>query len=53
MAAETALPVPTDAYFELVRRFPLVHIRDGGHLEAAQRMIDGQPIRIREELGEQ
>lgn len=29
-----------DAYFELVKRFPLRHIRDEDHLEAAQVLID-------------
>ena len=53
MAAETALPMPTDAYFELVRRFPLVHIRDGGHLEAAQRMIDGLLVEELDEGGQE
>ncbi len=29
-----------DSYFKLVQQFPLTHIRDEHHLEAAQRMID-------------
>jgi HTH-type transcriptional regulator/antitoxin HigA len=29
-----------DTYFDLVRRFPLTHIRDDAHLDAAQEIID-------------
>lgn len=29
-----------DSYFDLVREFPLTHIRDDDHLEAASAMID-------------
>ena len=29
-----------DTYFQLVKQFPLVHIRDKGHLEAAFEVID-------------
>jgi HTH-type transcriptional regulator/antitoxin HigA len=29
-----------DTYFDLVRRFPLIHIRDDAHLDAAQEIID-------------
>jgi hypothetical protein len=29
-----------DTYFELVRQFPLTHLRDEQHLSAAQAMID-------------
>jgi HTH-type transcriptional regulator/antitoxin HigA len=29
-----------DAYFKLVKTFPLTHIRDDDHLEAAQEMLD-------------
>ncbi len=32
-------PMP-DTYFQLVKRFPLVHIRDDRQLAAAQEMID-------------
>jgi HTH-type transcriptional regulator/antitoxin HigA len=32
-------PMP-DSYFKLVRRFPLVHIRDDAHLDAAHQLID-------------
>ncbi|HWE40706.1 MAG TPA: helix-turn-helix domain-containing protein [Isosphaeraceae bacterium] len=40
MAAKTT-PRPMPAtYFRLVRRFPLTHIRDAEHLEAAQEVID-------------
>lgn len=40
MADETAVRVLPDTYFDLVRGFPLVHIRDRGHLDAAHGMID-------------
>ena len=30
----------SDTYFNFVRRFPLVHLRDDDHLRAAQEMID-------------
>jgi HTH-type transcriptional regulator / antitoxin HigA len=43
-AANRTLP---DTYFERVRRFPLTHIRDDAHLDAAQGVIDGL---LREEL---
>jgi HTH-type transcriptional regulator/antitoxin HigA len=36
-AANEALP---DTYFALVKRFPLTHIRDDDHLDAAQALID-------------
>jgi HTH-type transcriptional regulator/antitoxin HigA len=36
-AAAVTLP---DTYFELVKQFPLTHIRDDAHLEAAQEVID-------------
>jgi HTH-type transcriptional regulator/antitoxin HigA len=29
-----------ESYFALVKRFPLIHIRDGAHLAAAQETID-------------
>jgi HTH-type transcriptional regulator/antitoxin HigA len=29
-----------DSYYELVQRFPLTHIRDEAHLDAAQEVID-------------
>src|SRR5207253_1716321 len=32
-------PLP-DTYFDLVREFPLTHIRSDAHLDAAQAMID-------------
>jgi HTH-type transcriptional regulator/antitoxin HigA len=40
MAVKAADRTPTDAYFKLVRQFPLTHIRDEDHLDAAQEMID-------------
>jgi HTH-type transcriptional regulator/antitoxin HigA len=39
MADETA-PLPPDTYFDQVRRFPLTHIRDDDHLNAALGVID-------------
>jgi HTH-type transcriptional regulator/antitoxin HigA len=32
--------MPPDTYFQLVRQFPLIHIRDDDHLVAAQEMLD-------------
>jgi HTH-type transcriptional regulator/antitoxin HigA len=32
--------MPPDTYFELVKQFPLTHVRDDDHLEAAQEVID-------------
>src|SRR5262245_33184255 len=40
MAAKTAARTLPDSYFALVKRFPLTHIRDAGHLRAAQAVID-------------
>ena len=40
MAAKTAPHAPTGTYLELVKRFPLTRIRDDGHLDATQRVID-------------
>jgi HTH-type transcriptional regulator/antitoxin HigA len=40
MAVKTAARTPPDSYFELVRQFPLMHLRDDNHLDAAQEMID-------------
>jgi HTH-type transcriptional regulator / antitoxin HigA len=40
MAVKTAGRTLPDSYFKLVRRFPLVRIRDNDHLGAAQEMID-------------
>ncbi|HVS39498.1 MAG TPA: helix-turn-helix domain-containing protein [Gemmataceae bacterium] len=40
MAVKTSARTLPDSYFKLVRRFPLAHIRDDGHLAEAQKMID-------------
>jgi HTH-type transcriptional regulator/antitoxin HigA len=40
MRAEVAIPSLPDTYFELVKQFPLVHLRDLIHLEAASAKID-------------
>jgi HTH-type transcriptional regulator / antitoxin HigA len=40
MAGTTSTRALPDTYFHLVRQFPLTHIRDDGHLGAAQEMID-------------
>jgi HTH-type transcriptional regulator/antitoxin HigA len=40
MAGKTAARMPPDTYFELVKQFPLTHVRDDDHLEAAQEVID-------------
>jgi HTH-type transcriptional regulator / antitoxin HigA len=37
------------SYYRLVKRFPLTHVRDGAHLEAATGVIDGL---LREHLDE-
>jgi HTH-type transcriptional regulator/antitoxin HigA len=40
MAARTiARPLP-DTYFQLVKQFPLTHIRDAKHLDQAQEVMD-------------
>ncbi len=40
MAGKTAARTLPDTYFELVKQFPLTHVRDGDHLDAAQEVID-------------
>jgi HTH-type transcriptional regulator/antitoxin HigA len=40
MAIRTTSHVANDIYFNLIRRFPLTHIRDDGHLAKAAAMID-------------
>jgi HTH-type transcriptional regulator/antitoxin HigA len=40
MAGKTAARTLPDSYFELVKRFPLTHVRDDDQLEAAQEVID-------------
>ncbi len=39
MAVKTARRSLPDAYFELVRQFPLIHIRDSAHLASAETML--------------
>ena len=40
MAKKSAAKSMPSTYFELVKRFPLAHIRDDEHLVMAQEMID-------------
>ena len=40
MAVKSVTQSLPDTYFELVQQFPLTRIRDGKHLDAAQKMID-------------
>jgi HTH-type transcriptional regulator / antitoxin HigA len=40
MGAKVATSSLPDTYFDLVRKFPLVHLRDFAHLEAASALID-------------
>ena len=40
MGTPATMPTLQGTYFKLVKRFPLSHIRDDSHLEAAQEMID-------------
>ncbi len=40
MAVKTAARTLPDTYFRLVKRFPLAHLRDDEHLEAALEVID-------------
>jgi HTH-type transcriptional regulator / antitoxin HigA len=40
MAVKITPWVMPDTYFELVKQFPLTHIRDDHHLDAAQKMLD-------------
>jgi HTH-type transcriptional regulator / antitoxin HigA len=40
MGIKTTTRTLPDTYFELVRRFPLTHLRDDDHLDAAQEVID-------------
>ena len=39
MAVRTAKRSLPDAYFDLVRQFPLIHIRDSAHLASAETML--------------
>src|SRR4051794_5428477 len=48
-ATKTAPHVPLDTYFALVKRFPLIHIRDDAHLDKAQEMLDGLLRQVRDE----
>jgi HTH-type transcriptional regulator/antitoxin HigA len=49
MAGKTATPVLPDTYFDLVREFPLIRIRNDEHLTEAQAMLDRL---LQEELDE-
>ena len=40
MAVKNAARKLPDTYFELVKRFPLIQIRDDGHLREAQEILD-------------
>jgi HTH-type transcriptional regulator / antitoxin HigA len=40
MGVRVAIPSLPDTYFDLVKKFPLVHLRDLAHLEAASAVID-------------
>jgi HTH-type transcriptional regulator/antitoxin HigA len=40
MAVKTAITPLPDTYFDLVKRFPLIHIRGDDHLDQAQQVID-------------
>lgn len=40
MAVKTASQPLPDTYFDLVKEFPLTHIKDDNHLDMAQEMID-------------
>src|SRR5947209_2948470 len=40
MAAKTVSQKGRDRYLELVKQFPLTHIRDDRHLDTAQKVID-------------
>jgi HTH-type transcriptional regulator/antitoxin HigA len=40
MTAQTAPRVLPDTYFQLIKQFPLVHLRNDADLEAAQAIID-------------
>jgi HTH-type transcriptional regulator/antitoxin HigA len=51
MAVKTTRTLP-DSYFELVKKFPLTHIGDDDHAEAAQEVID-QLLRRDLDTGEQ
>jgi HTH-type transcriptional regulator/antitoxin HigA len=40
MAGKTTARTLPDTYYKLVKQFPLTHIRDDDHLDAAQEVID-------------
>ncbi|HWG45374.1 MAG TPA: helix-turn-helix domain-containing protein [Gemmataceae bacterium] len=40
MAVKITPWVMPDTYFDLVKRFPLTHLRDDHHLDAAQKILD-------------
>src|SRR4051812_48036683 len=49
MAIKTAFGLLPDSYFDLVKQFPLIHIRGDDHLKEAQDLIDRL---LREDLDE-
>jgi HTH-type transcriptional regulator / antitoxin HigA len=49
MASKTTTRTLPDTYFALVKEFPLTHLRDDAHLDAAHAMIDRL---LQEELDE-
>ncbi len=52
MARTTGTKTLPETYFALVRQFPLTHVRDDDHLDAAQTMIDRLLKEDREEGAE-
>jgi HTH-type transcriptional regulator/antitoxin HigA len=40
MPVEPAFPALPDTYFKLVKRFPLTHLRDDAHFEAAREVMN-------------
>lgn len=49
MTVKTAARALPETYFKLVKRFPLTHLRDDAHLNAALEVIDGL---LRQDLDE-
>ena len=41
MAVKAATPKMPDTYWKLVKRFPLIHLRDEAHLDEALAVLDG------------
>jgi len=51
MSANVATHTLPDTYFDLARKFPLVHLGNLAHLEAASAMIDDLPRQDLDEGG--